>query len=651
MKIRITFRTCPFHSRDVDVWPICDLTLLSEKEREVFHRKAKGIRRYLEDGSLKAAAQIAKCSRSVLLDSFNRCLKIATDGRIYGFRALLSNLRLKKYTRTKSLPQGRNGCVTGSSGAFVAFLSKYPELHQELDQCIKRGGSNRWRSRHPQSRDIFDKFKLLCEYYVGQDCYPLNSRSKGRRSVERYIKAYLEQHSSCVETWYGADAAQTLRVGTGHKDFRLGEAPFDVVGFDAHKIHCIGTIDIPGPAGRQLIPIERIWLCVVIDSQCSKAVLGYSIGICTEINAAHVELAIKNALTPWTPLKLTIQDVRYLAGVGLPVGTIPGLNGCRFSYLTVDNAAQHFANRIIGSTRRALGCTIRWGQVGAWWRNSVAERFFETTEVRGFQSLPSSTGSNALDPLKGQSTDEAIAYCIIWEELLQRADVCLANYNVTPHTALGGQKPIDVLAKHLSLESWTFIERPCVPITAFTPQLGITVELRTVRGNLKKGRRPYIEIDQEKYTGESLSGRFELIGSTVIVHIDETDMRSVNVYLENGVYIGKLLPIDSDWRRTQKVPRDLVKAINANIRNSANACESSLNPLSMHFHDLREITTRSRKKSSKNISREATRLADALHRTGAQLAETPPDTRRRSSRPPALRTLPPSMPAPSWDVD
>ncbi|MFS2101143.1 hypothetical protein ACCC97_19465 [Variovorax sp. Varisp85] len=647
MKTRITFRTCPFHSRDVDVWPVCDVTLLTENEREIFHRKAKGIRRYLEDGSLKSAARIARCSGSTLLDSFNRCLKIAGDGRIFGFRALLPHLRTKKYVRNKALPRGRAIGASGSSGAFDAFLSEHPELHQELDRRIERGGSEKGGSAHPQSFKIFEGFVQLCRCYVGPDCYPLNSRSKGRRSVERYIKAYRERHLSCVETWYGGDAAQRLRLGTGHKSFHLGEAPFDVVGFDAHKIHCVGTIDVPGPAGRQTIPIERIWVCVAVDSGCSKAVVGYSIGICTEINAAHVELAIKNCLTEWAPLKLTVQDVSYKVGAGLPVGTVPGLSACRFACLTMDNAAQHFANRIVDSMRRAMGCTIRWGQVGAWWRNSEVERFFKTFEGGGIQSLPSSTGSNVHDPLRDNASENAIAKCIVWEEVLQRIDVCIANYNVTPHTALGGQKPLDVLAKHLSPASRTFVERPSVPITAFTPQLGVTVEWRIVRGDLKLGRRPYIEVDQARYTGDSLSGKFDFVGATVIVHINETDMSSIQAYQENGLLLGTLRPIDSEWRRQNKVPRDLVKAINANIRDA----ENLLNPLDAHIDDLRETATRGRKKSSKKISRDATRLADALHRTDAQLADPRAATTRRSSNRPAVRTLPPSMPAPTWEIE
>lgn len=650
MTRRITFATAPAHQRDMETWPTCDMSQLSEVQAGHIERRAKALKAYLINGKLKPAAALGGCSASVLLNSLTRCLTIAADGKIFGLRALLPRGRTKEYGRTKALPKGRQRASLGASGSFAALLNQHPDIRANLDSCIERGGSRHLTSSKPRAIDVYRTFIQFCRTRVEPDCYPLNSSSSARRSVERYVRSYLEQNTSCVKTWSGQDAAQRLRLGTGYKSFVLGEVPFDEVAFDAHQIHCIGIVEIPGPVGPQRVSIERLWLNVLLDAGCSRAVLGYSIGIATQISSSHVGQAIKSSSSPWKPLipHAHIAGVSYKDGAGLPVGSISGLTACRFAKLKMDNAAQHFSNRIVNDIRHSMGCTISWGQVGGWWRNSEVERFFGTLEGRGFQSLPSSTGSNSRDPLKVDPVGQALLKGIGWDDLIYLADVFIANYNATPHSALGGQTPLDVLRRHLDPESRSFVLRPSVPITALSPHLGVDIETRYIRGSLRNGCRPYVELDEIRYSGEDLLGRFDLVGTAIIVHVDASDMRSIVTYTEDGRLIGELRPLKTVWRE-KKISRDLVKKINAHVRNASNVVGRVDDPVNSYFGELVRKTSEAGKRAPKKVSRDATRLAAAAYDSGTRICDMPMVGER--ARPAAVRPLPPSVPAPRWDTE
>jgi putative transposase len=83
----------------------------------------------------------------------------------------------------------------------------------------------------------------------------------------------------------------------------------------------------------------------------------------------------------------------------------------------------------------------------------------------------------------------------------------------------------------------------------------------TVRGDLKKGRRPYVQIDRAHYTSPLLANSGHLIKQKIIVEIiDEDDFRYVTAYLKNGASIG-VLSARGRWSKT-KHSRKTRKIIN-----------------------------------------------------------------------------------------
>lgn len=617
----LSFKTIPHEWRDCEAWPTVSTAHLAQEDRERFDRLALAVRTYVTTGALSEAARAGACSNQLVLDKVNRCLYLTEDGTIAGWRGLLSHVRLSTGYHRSELPTGARAAQSGASGSFQRFLEQNPVLRERLHAAIRTGGAPPgFQSRNPTFRSVYRSFKKACEDLgLGEDDYPFNSRSKGRRSVERYALAFLRGDPESVEVWYGKDARNGMSLGTGKKGFPLAVAPLDCAGADAHEMHCHGTVVIPGPAGPQRVPIERIWIFPVIDKG-ARCALRYGVSVCSELSAATMEEALAACSVPWAPRKLLVEGMRYQQGAGFPVGSIEGLSACRPCILQIDNAAQHYANRLIQSARRSLGCAVTFGPVGAWWRNGFTERFFRSLEQYGFQCLPSSTGSNSQDVRRKEPVRNAVRHEITWEELIDLVDVLLANYNATPTAALGGRAPLEVLRTGLGERHATYVPRPPVPVTAHSPALGTTVEIRRVAGHSKRGSAvcPYVQIDDVRYTAETLSSRWDLLGANVIVHIRESDMH-VHAFLENGEDLGPLRCLHGGWA-ANKHSRAMRKAINALIRNGELA---GIDPVNEYMSFLAKKATAEIRRKPNSVSHTGTLLAEASRVSGLPAPAVP----------------------------
>jgi hypothetical protein len=75
----------------------------------------------------------------------------------------------------------------------------------------------------------------------------------------------------------------------------------------------------------------------------------------------------------------------------------------------------------------------------------------------------------------------------------------------------------------------------------------VTVKIiRTVKGGVEDGHRPYVTIERARYTSPRLIDSPELIGEKLIIEVNESDMRVVNAFLESGSPIGPLT-VQGDW--------------------------------------------------------------------------------------------------------
>lgn len=538
---RFTFRTLPPEFSDLSRWRQVDTSGLSESDKARFVSLKKGIEIYVRTGKLRAASRESGYSADHIVAQLNRCVTVAGDGLLWGWAGLLRGVRVKEYVRVAPLSADSIDSGKGFSGYFSKFLDDHDDIRTELDVLIlKNKQQGRIHEARISVKNLTATFLKLCrEHGVPEDQYPLNVRPP-RRSISRYMGGLIQQYrGEGTRARFGEEAAKRLSVATGGASAPVTLAPYDVGGMDAHKIHCMGCVIVPGPAGPQPVAIERLWVVFLVD-EFSGAILGYSVGIRTEISSATVEEALISATSEWQPRKLTIPGLTYREGSGLPSGVLPELTGCFPAVLKIDNASQHFAKRIAECARRRLGCALTWGPIGHWEHNAITERLFKTLETYGFQRLPSTTGSNSRDPIKNKPVENATKVGITWEALLDITDVLVADYNITGNRGRGGQSPLEVLLNHLNSTEPSYLPRILPMSSVDQPELGVTVETRFIRGDQRQGRRPYVEIDRVRYTSPVLARSFGLLGTRLRIHIKEADPRVVNTFFESGQEFGSL---------------------------------------------------------------------------------------------------------------
>lgn len=647
---RLTFKTLSPELRDTSKWRAVDTSGMSPDDVSRFERLVPAVEYYLRTGKLRAAAQTAQLSTDALLDQVNRCLQPHPDGGAVGWAGLIHRLRLSDYKRTSPLPVGPNASRAGAGGAFSAFLDENLYIKKALNEAIRKGtGQGKMRAAFTSAQAIWQMFVKLVEQRFTPDQYPRNQKSCAKRSVERYVKNMIASDAKARSTAVGPVAKAAGQVGNGLWSFDLATSPLDLVCVDAHHIDCIGTIEVEGPAGSQLIPIERLWIYAAADPE-SRAVYGYAASFRTEPTASQIELALDMATKPWEPRQLKIGNVSYKEGAGFPMGCVDGFVFAPAA-LRMDSAMQSFANRIVHRVRRRFGCAASWSAVGAWYHNDTIERFFGLLERFGLHRLPTSVGSGPADPRKTDGPVAASKLKVTWQELLDLLDVAIADYNAKGQPGLGYRSPLEVLRDHFDRDRQRFVPRPRIPPTLLTPRLGVEIETHTVRGSCAAGKlkRPYVQVDKATYTSPELASQFALVGKPLILHVHEEDMRTVEAFLENGIRIGVLHVREKGWRRT-KHSRDLRKQINR-MRDARELADiRGGDYVEAYLEHLARKALASARAQPNRVSEDATQLAEAVRTTGAPVprvgALKPESTNVIPIRPTPIFL---NLPKPSWD--
>lgn len=643
---RYGFAAIPLHLRDHTLWPIAVTTGLSAEDAERFERFQKAIKVYLDSGGkLALALAEAQCSKDVFYQQLGRCLEpVDALGTNVGWPGIIAHLRLKPYTRVN---EGE-----GNAGKFTQWLAANPEWRKTLHNLIHKGaGGKKIAARSPTKRGVATAFirKIMKEIPAGT--YPHIASSTrpfcARRSIERYIKSYVELNLKTTKVWFGAKVAARQHLGTGHESFLLGTAPFDIVGCDAHTIDCIGILIVEGPAGPQRIPVTRLKIVVLI-CQRTRCVFGYSVCIQPQVSARHVEQAYLMGTTKWQPKELALGNVRYNKGAGFPCGSIEGIEEVNCAGIQLDNAAQHFGKGIQQRLRHSIGCMVGWGGVGHWWRNAVVERFFGVLEQAGFKRLPSTMGTGTQDPQRGDPVLEAVGCGIEVHELLQLLDVLLANYNGTNSKSLGGRSPLETVRESLDRHHLRWIPRIRPPFGATTLRPGVEiVDDHKINGYLETRVPPYVEFDGTRYTNPELAKQYDLIGRGVFLHVPE-DMRTIEAFLDNGTRLGELRCTHRGWSVSPH-SRDTRKAVNALIAAGELPSADDRDPISDYLDYLESKASASAStKGRPKVSAAASAAADAQRKANAN-PSPPPDPSPSHAPAPTSRAPAPAANAPAFE--
>lgn len=536
--------------RDTSLWPTVDISILSKKHSVTYERRENAIREYLTDKSVEEISKTYGIHRKELGQFLRRCLKIHPDGRIWGWRALIPYCRQQSYERRipiKSYPSNKRG---GSSGAMMQLFDRLPHIQEFVDALFlkKRDVGVIHESRIPL-RSIHKRFLDACRTagLTAKD-YPFSAKNLGRVALWQYLRKLLARRLySGVLARHGKDAARILGVDSGGNVEEQIVRPYQKVQFDAHRIDLFATVSVPSPYGGfvQLV-IDRFWILAIIEAE-SRANLGYYVSLNREYSAHDVLLCVRNAITPWQRKGLTIPGLKYPEHGGIPSETIPELAWALWEEFLYDNAKANLATRVVEKLTRIVGCAVNAGPVETPERRPLIERFFQTLEENGFHRLPSTTGSGPDDPRRNHPEQTAIRLNIKLEHIEELIEVLIFQYNGTPHSGIGYRTPLEHLQYFINDENnlvKTLLEgkRPRMNL--------LNVEVtRVVRGNIRQGRRPYIEFEGARYKNDVLSRTPDLIGKRLTLIVNPDDIRSLVAYLPGGAEFGTLTA-HRPWGRT-----------------------------------------------------------------------------------------------------
>ncbi|QRR08529.1 hypothetical protein FPJ27_15775 [Burkholderia sp. MS455] len=536
----------------LEMWPSLDAVHGENKDAEEIDKRVVAIKMLTAGKTYRQIRLLTGLHRSTVRRLMTKCLEVAEDGRIQGYRALVPYVHLRPNVRQTSIGAKRPEQHGGMSGALGAILARFPDLSGSLSEKIKRDKSGKPTGYHPTGMALVRFFhSALRNRKVGPNEWPFNTKYGGRRSIARYMRSLLYgSFDDIVEHKGNSDAKALAATGKGYSLTIPCEEPFDIVEIDAYHVDAFLSVLFETPDGTTTeVTLQRLWLLAVVD-RLTTAILAYSVVFSSEVTADDVVAVMRRAIVNiWKPKKLTIP-VEYLPGSGLPSGVIPDAANAVWTLTMLDGALANLATKIHDVVRRSAGFMINWGPPGHFEHRPNVEKTFSKIASNVFKRLPSTTGK---DPKHGRAKDaieSATKYSVRADEVEQLVDVHWAEHNATPGERNYFRSPLETMQQFLCGDNPKCMLRRVPTDVMGRPRLAYRRVVKTVRGSVTSGRRPYIQLENVRYTNPLLANSAWLIGKEIIIYVDDDDLRQVWAYLATGEEYGVLVA-DGKWGMTK----------------------------------------------------------------------------------------------------
>lgn len=542
-------------------WKNVLVEVLDDTAKDVFLSRQKAVDMYIDGFTLREIEDKTKINKVSISKYIERCRSInPLDNKPYGYAALLH------YQHTNKRVPNRINTISSNRGSFENLLLHYPQL-QDFIYNNYFGNRKETLEKNMKVSTLHKKFLEECRCLGIQDYeYPFNTDSKAIRSLERYINKLRHKNISKTIKRESKDAQQRFNsTGKGQKHSVTPIIPYSYVQLDGHKIDMLYTVEVEHSDGSITnLPATRMWLIAIIDV-ATRVILGYSLSTQQNYNQTDVLVAIKDAMSPRTPIEFSIPGFEYPENGGFPTFKIKELEWAMFENIMLDNAKSHLAHDVVSKLTEKLGCAVNFGSVATPETRGIVERFFGTLEENGYHRTVSTTGSNINDSRRTNAEKDAAKYHVKYNDIVELTEYLIALYNNTPHSALNGRTPLQVLENRVlnaGMQPYIADVKQKETINNLT---NIIVE-RTVRGSYKNGKRPYISYEGVEYRNEILSITTSLVGTKIFLDVNPSDVSSILAYTEDGVELG-YLRATGDWGlhpHSLRTRKNALKAIRKN---------------------------------------------------------------------------------------
>lgn len=591
---RYTRKTAPKDWLQPQEWVDPDASQWDEDARKRYNILRQAISDYIAGNSVSTYLSDNNVSWETFLRAFNRCLARDNRGLQLGWEGLVPGLRIKSAIRTKELTQrGRDG-KGGLAGALQYFLAAHPDIQRQLDQYLlenaRRTLGSESRIRHKSAHAHFIK---LCEQKkISPAEWPLSTGTKGRGGVRGYVDAFINaRYDDIVSSHFGQKAAAKANTGTGLFTRLTASRIYDVVELDEHSAHFIGSVGIPTDDGVRWLEIGRLTIIAIADRK--GATLAAKIICRREANSDDMLDVFDAAFGGAPPHQYSSPTYDALEGA-FPASLGEPFRSCAFNQLLVDSALAHIAEPLMGRAREMGGFDVNYGPVGRFERRPFVEGTFNAVERLGFHRVPSTTGTGPGDPRRQQPGKAAVAARIELEDLIDLCVAVLADTNTREGKANFGRSHLNFLRDLVADTDGFGMLFPVVPPRlAGTPALNVSIVPVTVRGDQKKGRRPYVYFQEETYVGVELAKAWTLVGTEVVAHVRRADIRTLELRTSTGAYIDTVT-VTGRWRHSAH-SLDVRRHINWLVRQGYLRVRYDEDPMHVHLKEMKRRAEHSRR--------------------------------------------------------
>ena len=592
-----------------DSWYPIPADSLPEKQRDVFSKRKKAVDMYIDGYLNTEITRTTGIDRSFLVKLIKRCIKTDENGIYFGYYALIPGSKIEK---------------KGFAREFSSLLKQYPELKDYILGNYL-GDRKYTLEKNMNFITLHKKFLQKCKQLGVQDYeYPLNTQTQGYNSLINFVKKYLEKNIEDAAIRESKDSMQKLlSTGKGRRYTANSVIPFHSVQGDGHRLDMGYRVEVDNGDGTvSKVMAERPWYIPIFEVS-TRCLIDFYVSQGTNYDQFDLLKAVQNAILTHKKIPFTIQGLKYPDNGGYPSLAIPEYENALFDEIMLDNAKSHLAGNTIEKLVNTIGCVVNYGSVATPETRGIVERFFGSIESRGFHRLPGTTGSNPRDTKRRKPEKEVVYYDITFEQICELLEILGAEYNNTPHPALNNETPLEALRRKLGNP---FL-RPTIADDAILKKvqaLTLIEKKVKVHGNIKNGKRPYIQYMNAIYRNDVLSSNSSYIGKTITIVIDPDDVSYVTGFSDTGFPIGTLYAAGG-YGKTQhslKARKAAAKLSRENGRNK----NVFADPIYDYEQHLREQAKKSRNAATKadRLRRESSASKHSEEkRTNAEILSLP----------------------------
>jgi hypothetical protein len=473
---------------------------------------------------------------------------MASDGVIFGYRALVPHARIDSYTRRAPVKHILGDMGAGCSGALGQLFNRFPELESHIVELfLAKPKQKTDEARITVTRLHAKILTWLRDHGLSDTEWPFNTKSAGAETFRRYCQALIESRATrWLAARAGPEAARRSGIGKGFEPLFKANRLFTCVQLDFHKVDSASIITITNSHDVDVdIPLARWHIGALIDEK-STLILGATIALEITPSSDSVLETVECALVP-----LVEKNTNIALAIGLGTKVFPNqllqqLSGHGFSIIKMDNGLSNTAIVVLENLIDVVGCAVNLGPVRKWWIRHEIEALFGKATRAALQASPSTYGSGPTDTKRNDPAGTALRLKIRLTDIVRAVEqeILSHNANRTEHLEMGS--PLATLQVALDNYESLYLPAPlpkpiCSP--GGIPLLCYKTMTLTIRGNIKKGVRAYVKIGRWCYTNPRLASDFNLIDSNLKVYCSLRDARIVYASLcTTGEVIGQLSP-------------------------------------------------------------------------------------------------------------